>query len=123
MLSPRMATSFLGRMISPQTKRYSPLVLVCHAVVAPELPLGAKPVRCLQEHEQDSCTNRIDRGDLSWQLRGVVRSPLGQRFSPHLLVQKQQRIEPLVVHFEAATHAGLGDSLKPFGAMARAYPC
>ena len=46
-------------------------------------------------------------------------SALGQQLSPHLLVQKQQRVELLVIHLGPAAHAGLDDFLEPCSAMAR----
>ena len=46
--------------------------LQSQAAVGPELPLGAKPVRRLNQSDQQSRPNRTDGRNLAQQIRGVV---------------------------------------------------
>ena len=89
------------------------------AAVAPQLSLGAEAVRRLDEREQQSCTNRPDRGDLAQQFRGAMLPAFGQQTLPGLLVQRPQRVELLVVKFRPAAHTGFADFRQPFGPLKR----
>ena len=63
---------------------------------------------------------RIDLIDGIWRAfpRRVFLA-LTKQLAPHLLAQRPQRIELLVVELRAAMHAGFGDLRQPLGTMVR----
>src|ERR1700682_6236259 len=87
--------------------------------VSPQLPLGAEAMRCLQNRDQLGCTDRPNRGDLAQQFRRLVFRALGQQLAPHLLPQRTQLIELLVVELRPAAHTRFADLAEPLRAIAR----
>src|ERR1039458_8020797 len=87
--------------------------------ISPQLPLGTETMRCLDDRDQQRRADRTDRGDLAEQLERLVLPALGQQFAPHLLAQRPQRIELLVVELRPAAHTRLGDLAEPRGTVAR----
>src|SRR5579863_539485 len=65
--------------------------------VSPQLPLGAKAIRRLQDRDQLRRADRANRGNLAQQFRCLVLGALGEQLAPHLLTQRPQLIESLVV--------------------------
>jgi len=87
--------------------------------VGPKLPLGAEPVRGLDQRDQQSSPNRTDVRNLAQQFRGAMFSALGQQISPHRLAQRSQSIELLVEELSPPAHAGFPDLVQPLRAMTR----
>jgi hypothetical protein len=64
--------------------------------VSPELPLGAKTMRCLQDGEDECRPDRADEGNLAQQFCCAVFGSLGQQIASHVLAQRSQHIELLI---------------------------
>src|SRR5258708_32138042 len=63
----------------------------------PQLPLGAKTVRCLQNAKRHRRADRADRGNSAEPFPGAVLVALCQQFLPNFLAQCSQRIKLLEV--------------------------
>src|ERR1039458_4254853 len=87
--------------------------------ISPQLPLGTETMRCLDDRDQQGRPDWTDRGNLAEQLERLVLPALGQQFAPHLLAQRPQRIELLVVELRPAPHSRLSDLAEPLGTIAR----
>jgi hypothetical protein len=89
------------------------------AAVGPQLSLAAEAVRRLQNRNQLRCANRTDRRNLAQQFRRLVLGALGQQFAAHLLPQRSERIELLVVNLRAAANTRFAELAQPLGTTAR----
>src|SRR2546427_5741644 len=92
--------------------------LQSQTAIGPELPLGAKAMRRLDQSDQQSRPDRTNRWNLTQPLHRGVLAALGQEIKPHPLAQNSQGIELLVVEFGATAHAGFGDFAEPFRSVA-----
>ena len=85
----------------------------------PQRPLGAEAMRCLYDADQHRRPDRTHRRNLAEQLPRRVFLALSQQLAPHLLAQRPQRIELLVVKLRAAVHPGFADLRQPLRPVAR----
>jgi hypothetical protein len=79
------------------------------AAVSPQLPLDAKPMRRLDQRDEQSGANGADRGNLAQQFYRAVFPAFGQQIPSHLLAQCLERVELLIAELRPAKCAGFGD--------------
>src|SRR5258708_20214462 len=79
----------------------------------PQLPLGAKTVRCLQNAKRHRRADRADRGNSAEPFPGAVLVALCQQFLPNFLAQCSQRITLLEVERGPQTHTWFADLAQP----------
>ena len=86
--------------------------------VAPQLPLGAKPVRGLDQGDQQRCPNRTDGRNLPESLAGAMLPALGQKFASYVSPQNLQPIQLEIEQLGPTAHPSFADLAQPFGPMA-----
>src|SRR5260221_3148456 len=79
----------------------------------PQLPLGAKSVRCLQNAKRRRRADRADRGNSAEPFPGAVLVALCQQFLPNFLAQCSQRIKLLEVERGPEPHTWFSDLTEP----------
>src|ERR1700733_6911158 len=95
------------------------MCLNAEAAEGPQLSLGAKSMRCLQDTEQHGRSNWTDRGNLTERFPGLVFLAFRQQLAANLLAQGSQGIQLLEVELCSPMHTRFSDLPEPFGAMAR----
>src|SRR5258707_13700891 len=88
------------------------------SAIGPELSLGAKPMRGLDQSHRQSRANRPQGGDLPQFGSDGMLATLRQQFAPGLLAQGLQHIQLLIELLGAATGASLGDIYQALADMA-----
>src|ERR1700693_1376738 len=85
----------------------------------PQLSLGAKSMRRLQDAQQHGRPDRTDRRNLAEQFPRRVFLAFLQQLAPHFPTQGPQRVQLLIVKLCPATYPRLGDFRQPLRTMLR----
>src|SRR5262245_20975941 len=88
--------------------------------IGPQLPLGTKPMRGLQDAQQFRRPNRSHRRNLTQSLPHLVLLALCQQVSPDFLAQASQRIQLLVVQLCPPVYSWFVNLSEPLRPMPRA---
>src|ERR1700676_1170070 len=78
------------------------------------MSLCAESVRCLDQRDQQRCSDRTDPRNLAKQFPRLVLLTFHHQTPSYLLAQGPQSIQLLVVVFGASPHTSFADLAEPF---------